>query len=417
MLFRFEIGAKVIKFMRILVVHNLHRTGSASGDDQVFRSEVRLLRSLGHEVAEYTVSNDRFDGQELIGKAFMSAGMFWSFEHYYGIIRAIKKTRPHVMHVHTFFPLLSPSILYAAHRCGVPVVATLHDTRFICPCATSLRNGESCNRCGDGRYLRMVRYGCFKNSKLQSLVVALIFSWHRIRKSFYRMIDEYICLNDIQIKLLEKIGFEKKKIIKKYNFVTDQDAGIIASQPEGVPERFVVYYGRIGEEKGIRVLMRAWEYLPDVPLVVMGGGPLEEEFRKWAEGRRNIFYLGYTDHAKCLSYAKNAAFVVMPSIWYEGCPMTAIEAESLGIPIVASNIGFFREALKDGENGLKFPLGNAEIMAACVRKLFEDPEECARMGAAARADYEAKYTPEGSAGQLIGIYRKAIHRIRLKNEG
>ena len=401
--------------MRILVVHNLHRTGSASGDDQVFLSEVRMLRDLGHEVVEYTVSNDRFDSQNLFGKALMSAGMFWSFRHYFAVIDEIKKLRPHVMHVHTFFPLLSPSVLYAAQRCGIPVVATLHDSRLICPCATSLRNGEICNLCGDGRYLRMVRYGCFKNSRAQSLAAALIFSWHRWQKSFYRKIDAYICLNDIQIQLLTGIGFEKKKITKKYNFVTDRDSNIIASRPEGVPERYAVYYGRLGEEKGVRLLMKAWEYLPDIPLVVMGGGPLEKEFEKWADGRANVYNLGYTEHRKCLSYAKNAAFVVMPSICNEGCPMTAIEAESLGLSIVANDIGFFKEAIEQGRNGLKFPMNDAEAMAACVRRLYENSEECSRMGTAARADYEAKYTQEGNAGQLIDIYRKAIHRKKWKN--
>ncbi|MCR5295132.1 MAG: glycosyltransferase family 4 protein [Lachnospiraceae bacterium] len=400
--------------MRVLVVHNLHRTGSASGDDQVFRSEVQLLRSMGHKVAEYSVSNDDFDEKGFVGKAIMSAGMLWSVRHYLGIIQTIQKMRPHVMHVHTFFPLLSPSILYAARRMKVPVVATLHDTRFICPCATSIRDGKICNLCGDGRYFRMVRYGCFKKSRVESLIVSLIFSWHRFRKSFYRMIDEYICLNDSQIHLLKEIGFDGKRVTKKYNFVADPGTGGTEVRPPGLPERYVVFYGRIGEEKGIRVLMKAWEQLPDVPLVVMGGGPLEKEFVKWAEDKPNIYYLGYMEHSLCLACARNAAFVVMPSVWYEGCPMTAIEAESLGLPIVASNMGFFKEALEHGKNGLKFPVGNAAEMAKTVRALYEDPERCVRMGEEARADYEKKYTQENNIAQLMDVYRKAIRRNRVK---
>ena len=156
--------------MKILVVHNLHRTGSASGDDQVFKNETKLLQQKGIEVIPYTVINDKFDQAGAVGKILMTLGMMWSFENYKKIEELIKREKPDIMHVHTFFPLLSPSILYAAKKYQVKVVATLHDTRFICPCATSLRNGKICNLCGDGKYFRMVKYGCFKNSRFMSLV-------------------------------------------------------------------------------------------------------------------------------------------------------------------------------------------------------------------------------------------------------
>ena len=188
--------------MKILAIHNYHRKGSASGDDQVFKSETRLLEDHGHTVARYTVSNDEFDQAGAWGKVQATAGMLWSGKNYRNVKALIAREKPDVVHVHTFFPLLSPSVLYAAKSMHVPVVATLHDTRFVCPCATSLRGTELCNECGDGHYLRMCRYGCFKNSKLQSLIVAGIFKYHRLRKSFYRQIDRYICLNDNQIRLL-----------------------------------------------------------------------------------------------------------------------------------------------------------------------------------------------------------------------
>ena len=214
--------------MKILAIHNFHRKGSASGDDQVFKSETALLESHGNTVIRYTVSNDEFDNAGAVGKVISTLGMLWSFKHYNAIQKIIKREKPDIVHVHTFFPLLSPSILYAAKRCGVKVVATLHDTRFICPCSTSLRGTELCNECGDGHYFRMCKYGCFKNSKLQSLIVAFIFKYHRIRKTFYKQIDRYICLNDNQIKLLTAIGFDNNRIVKKYNFVPDEETNLKA---------------------------------------------------------------------------------------------------------------------------------------------------------------------------------------------
>ena len=391
--------------MKILAIHNFHRKGSASGDDQVFKSETALLESHGNEVVRYTVSNDEFDAKNAIGKVISTFSMLWSFRNYREVQKLIQKEKPDIVHIHTFFPLLSPSILYAAKRSGVKVVATLHDTRFVCPCATSLRGTELCNKCGDGHYFRMCKYGCFKNSRLQSFLVAGIFMYHRIRKSFYKQIDKYICLNENQISLLKGIGFDEKKIVKKYNFVPDAEANLKAVKVEGLPERYVVFYGRIGEEKGIRVLMQIWEQLPDIPLVVMGGGPLENEFREWANEKDNVYYLGYTQHDKCLSIVKGGEFVVFPSIWYEGCSMVEIETESLGKGLVATDLGFSVEAIKNGVNGYKVKLGDVAGFVKRIRALWDNPEECRRLGEKAREDYEAKYMPEDNYRQLMEIYK------------
>lgn len=396
--------------MKILAIHNFHRKGSASGDDQVFKSETAMLTEHGHEVVRYSVCNDEFDNAGAIGKIAGIFGMIWSFKNYREVKNIISREKPDIVHVHTFFPLLSPSVLYAAKRSGCKVVATLHDTRFVCPCATSLRGNELCNLCGDGHYLRMCKYGCFKNSKLQSLPVAVNFKYHRLRKTFYKQIDKYICLNENQMSLLRGIGFDPKKMIKKYNFVPDAEANMKPQKVTGLPERYVVFYGRIGEEKGIRVLMKIWEKLPDIPLVVMGGGPLEKEFAKWAEKHKNVFFLGYTQHDKCLSIVKAGEFVVFPSIWYEGCSMVEIEAESLGNPLVATDLGFSVEAVSNGYNGFKVPLGDVNGFVKTIRELWNNEELIREMGRNARKDYEAKYQPEDNYEQLIGIYKSLLRK-------
>lgn len=389
--------------MKILAIHNFHRSGSASGDDQVFKSETSLLEQHGNTVIRYTVSNDDFDDASKLGKIKDSFGMLWSFKNYNAVKEIIDREHPDIVHIHTFFPLLSPSILYAAHRSSVPVVATLHDTRFICPCATSLRGTTLCNECGDGHYFRMCKYKCFKGSGLQSFIVANIFAYHRKRRSFYEQIDKYICLNDNQIRLLTNIGFDSDKIVKKYNFVPDQKVN--EWKPDSLPERYVVFYGRIGEEKGIRVLMNAWESLPEIPLVVMGAGPLESEFRTWADRQDNVYFLGYTQHEKCLQIVKRGEFVVFPSIWYEGCSMVEIETESLGKGLIATDLGFSAEAITDGMNGYKFPLGNIESFIDKVRILWNNADKCKEIGWNARSDYEKKYVPEDNYKQLMQIYK------------
>ena len=393
--------------MKILAIHNFHRKGSASGDDQVFKCETTLLKEHNVDVTCYHVSNDEFDNANIFNKIGLTFGMLWSFKNFKAVKKIIEKEKPDIVHVHTFFPLLSPSILYAAKKNGCKVVATLHDTRFICPCATSLRGTELCNKCGDGHYLRMFRYGCFKNSHFQSLIVACIFKYHRIRKSFYKQIDKYICLNDNQMNLLKNIGFDEKKIIKKYNFVADTELKL-AVEDHMLPERYVVFYGRIGEEKGIRILMEIWDKIFDIPLVVMGGGPLEEEFEVWAKKHEYVHFLGYTQHDRCLSIVKKSEFVVFPSIWYEGCSMVEIETESLGKAIIATDLGFSQEAVIDGYNGYKIPLNNVNEFRKKIVDLWNNTNQCKIMGENARRDYEEKYMPENNYNQLIDIYEQLI---------
>lgn len=388
--------------MKILAIHNFHRAGSASGDDQVFKQETAMLEAHGHQVIRYSAINDSFDNAGALGKLATAFSMFWSCKHYREVKKLILQHKPDVVHIHTFFPLLSPSVLYAAKKYCGKVVATLHDTRFICPCATSLRGTQLCNACGDGNYFRMVKHGCFKGSRLQSFVVACIFTVHRWCKSFYKQIDRYVCLNENQIRLLKEIGFDEKKIIKKYNFVPDVQ--VEGGEFPELPDRYVLFYGRIGEEKGIRILQQIFDRVTEIPLVVMGGGPLAEDFAKWAETKPHVHYLGYTPHEKCLSIVKGGEFVVFPSIWYEGCSMVQIETESLGKALVATDLGFSVEAIENGVNGYKVPLNDVDGFIQHIRALWADPQLCRRMGENARLDYEKKYMPEDNYRQLIDIY-------------
>ena len=394
--------------MKILAIHNFHRKGSVSGDDNVFNSETKLLEENRNTVVRYCVCNDEFDHASILGKIVATLGMLWNFKHYRAIRQLIARENPDLVHVHTFFPLLSPSVLYAAKRCGKKVVATLHDTRFICPCATSLRNTTLCNACGDGRYFRMCKYSCFKGSKLQSALVASVFTYHRLCRSFYNQIDKYICLNDNQIQLLTDIGFDRTKIIKKYNFVPDIDSGINTFAQAEIPERYVVFYGRIGEEKGIGILMQIWEQIIDIPLVVMGGGPLSEMFALWAQTKSNVYYLGYTEHTQCLAIVKGAQFVVFPSIWYEGCSMVEIETQSLGKGLIATDLGFSEEAIENGVNGYKVRLGDADGFVSAIRSLWENEDLCNEFGRNARINYVNKYLPEDNYQQLMRIYQEVV---------
>jgi glycosyltransferase involved in cell wall biosynthesis len=135
---------------------------------------------------------------------------------------------------------------------------------------------------------------------------------------------------------------------------------------------------------------------------------LQGEFSEWAIDKKQIFYLGYVPHDECMQIVKQSEFVVFPSIWYEGCSMVVIEAESLGKALVATDIGFSAEAIEDGYNGFKVPHEYVEHFVTGIKKLWDSPELCKKMGLNARKDYETKYMPKDNFKQLISIYENIV---------
>lgn len=393
--------------MKVLLVHNFHRAGSASGDDQVFKHEAAMLERAGVKVIKYVVQTDEFDMKGALGKVFSCLSMLWSTKIYREIRQICKKENPDIVHVHTFFPLISPAVFVAAHKSGVKVVQTLHDTRYVCPNASSICNDSICKECIDGKYFRMIRKKCFKNSRAQSAVVALIFSMHRLNRTFYKNIDRYIYLNEAQKKLFLAAGFDNRKFIKKYNSVAEP----CPSKSERVlPEKYAVYCGRIGQEKGISVLCKAWEKLPDVPLVIMGAGPQEDMLKQFIKTHPDlqIQYLGYVPHDECQGIMGNAEFVLLPSICYEGCSMTVIEAFSLGKPVIATDIGFMHEAISAVGINTVFPMKDYNALRHKVIELWNDPDLCSQYGKIARNEYENKYSEPIDIANLTKIYYDCI---------
>lgn len=391
--------------MKILVVHNSHRSGSSSGDDVVFRKEAELLEKNGNFITRYNPSNDEFDGSGAIKKVSIALQIPWSLRAFRAIKRILSQGKPDIVHVHNFFPLISPSIYYAVQSMGIPVVQTLHDFRPLCGMAFFMRDGSICEECRDGSFFRSVSYGCFRGSRAQTVPVALMLKLHTMLATFKRKIDAYICLTESQRKIFSEAGFDKDKLFIKPNFIED------TPEPgESKAGDYAVFIGRIGEEKGLRTLINAWKDLPDIPLKIIGNGPDIKKFRSLAMDIKNIDFIGYRPHYECMKLLGAARFLVAPSICYETFGLTIVEAFSHSRPVVASNLAAMADIVKDGITGLLFTPKDFRELAEKARWLWKNVEECISMGQHARKEYEAKYTPEKNIEILMGIYRKVIER-------
>ena len=184
---------------------------------------------------------------------------------------AAQKNRPDVVHIHNFFPRFSPSIYYACHREGVPVVQTLHNFRLLCAGAELYRDGKVCEECLDHSVLRGIRYGCYQGSKLGTAVLTLMVEVHRRAHTWSNMVDCYIALTEFARQKMIAGGLPADRMRVKPNFVLP-DPG---AKP-GLGD-YALFVGRMVKSKGVLATLEAWKQLPGVPLHIVGDGPCREQ--------------------------------------------------------------------------------------------------------------------------------------------
>ena len=383
--------------MRVLVAHNAYQ--QRGGEDSVAQAEVDLLRSRGHEVLLYSRHNDEIAGQ---GKAALAMQTVWSRRTSHDVDRLVREFDPDVIHVHNTFPLISPSLYWAADRASRPVVQTLHNFRLLCPQAMFLREGKVCEDCLGHLPWRGVARGCYRGSVAQSGVLAGAVTLHRALGTYRHKVTRYVALNQFCRDKFVQGGLPAERIRIKPNFI-ESDA-----RPQWSERSGGLFVGRLSEEKGVDVLAAAVKQLPSNPVSVIGGGDLAT-LATAAFGER---YLGFKPMGEILQQMGRSLYLVVPSIWYENFPRTIVEAYSCGLPVIASRIGALAEIVTDGVTGLLFEPGDAQDLAHKLQWAEDHPEAMCEMGRAARAAFDAHYTPERNYQQLMEIYVDAIEHVR-----
>ncbi len=389
--------------MRILQLHNRYQI--TGGEEGVVQAEQELLRSQGHAVDLLEVTNDAIQGT--VGKAIAGINAVYSLTSKRKVLSTIHQFKPDVVHVHNFFPLLSPSVYDACQAAGVPVVQTLHNYRLICPKATLFRDNQICELCiGKAIPMPGVQHGCYRDSRSQSAIVAAMISWHRLQKTWQSRVDAYIALTEFQKAKLIEGGLPAHKIYVKPNFVFSAPAAV--STPR---ENFALFVGRLSEEKGLQVLIEAYRQSPlDLPLKIVGDGLIREALEqevKAAGLSDRITFLGRQDRHTVLQLMQKAMCLVFPSIWYEGFPLTIVEAFACGLPVVVPKLGSMAEIVRDQETGLHFVSGNAIDLAQKMQVLQQQEELRSRLSLNSRLVYGKEYTANKNYQQLISIYQKA----------
>jgi glycosyltransferase involved in cell wall biosynthesis len=387
--------------LRVLQIHNRYQ--QAGGEDVVVRAERALLEDHGHEVELFEADNAKIAG--FSGHVRTALGTVYSHGAKVCVARRIATFRPDVVHVHNFFPLLSPAIFYACREAGIPVVQTLHNYRLICPNALLLRSGRPCEDCVGKKFAWPgVLHACYRDSRLGTASVATMTSVHRWTGTWRNQVDVFIALTEFSKRKLVQGGLPDEKIVVKPNFVSDPGS---AGDGNG---GFALFVGRLSEEKGIELLLSAWKRSsPTVGLKVVGDGPLAIEVAETV-GDSGVEWLGQLAGEKVRQLMRQASFLAVPSLCYETFSLAIIEAFAARLPVIAAGHGSMASLVEHGRTGLHFRAGDAEDLAAKVEWALNHPKEMARMRREVRAEYLAKYTPERNYEMLMEIYDRVTRK-------
>jgi len=389
--------------MKLLIAHNRYRY--PGGEDQVFSREGELLRSAGHQVVEYVRHNREIPEHNVLNSLRVGMRTLWARDSAHDLRQILRRENPDLVHFHNTFPLISPAAYYACKQEGIPVVQSLHNPRFMCPAATLSREGKACEDClGKTVPWQGIVHACYHNSHCQTTVVAGMLALHRLLGTWQEQVDAYIVFTEFFRQKFIAAGLPPDKIFVKPHFL-NTDPGV--KQESG---DYALFVGRLAPEKGVPMLLKAWQNLRHIPLRIRGEGSLEKDVNQFKRSSPLVDTLPFLSQKECFDLMKGARFLVWPSAgYYETFGLVAIEAFACGTPVIASRSGAMQELVADGNTGLHFEPNNAEDLAAKVEWAWNHPREMKVMGEAGRREFLSKYTATPNLETLERIYGRAIH--------
>lgn len=382
--------------MRILQLHTPYR--QPGGEDAVVRAERAVLEQAGHKVHQHIEDNP---GSPIRAAAAL-AGSLWNPLSARRVIDAVDMARPDVAHVHNTWFASSPSVLSALRRRQIPVVMTVHNYRLVCVNGLFLRDGAPCEKCLDHSPWPAVRHRCYRNSAATSAVAAAGIAVHRKLDTWSRFVHRFIVLTEFARGRLVRAGIPSQRLVQGSNFV--EDFGPRSTAPS--ESRAVLFVGRLSPEKGVHVLLDAWRAAAcrGLRLDVIGDGPDRARLEKNAPS--GVTFLGRQPAAEVTDRLLRARALVIPSVWYEGQPVTALEGLAAGTPLMLSDIGGLPEVLAGGQGGWICPANRSDALAQRL-KLLADDHAVDAQGAHARQRYLDAFTPSAAVTRLEAVYAEA----------
>lgn len=367
-------------------------------------------RCVGNHIRCYTKNMDFHTGK--LQKILYPFKIIYSVEAKKKMYMVLEDFRPDVVHINNINFQLTPSIIDAVRKfekrkkVRIKIVATAHDYQWVCPNHMLMipSSKKLCFACEGGKYMNCSKNKCIHNSTLKSVLGSVEAYFYDIRR-IYRKIDITICPSDFLNKKLSTNNMFKNRTITMHNFSIshekkseEADKGVLSKY--NIPSKYVIYFGRFSEEKGVRTLLNVCGELSHIPFVFAGTGPLEEDVNKVD----NIINVGFQAGEDLVNLVSLAQFCVFPSEWYENCPFSVMETQTYGTPIIASNLGGTPELVEDKITGELFEGGNENELRNKIDSLWEKQD----ITTVYKENCKEKefITIEKYCDKLLGIYKE-----------
>lgn len=365
-----------------------------------------LLKSHGHEVAIFAMQHPDtlptpwswYFPSEVKFKP--GPGMIEAFLRPFGT-REVKNKfnallddfQPDVVHLNNIHSQLSPLIAELAHQRGIKVVWTLHDYKLLCPRYDCLRDGKkACEECFTNKH-KVLEYKCMKGSAVASLL-AYKEAMKSNRERIEKCTDIYLCPSRFMANKMTEGGFSPDKIHKLCNFIDVEKC----RKDSYSKEDYYCFIGRLSHEKGIKTLIESANSLP-YKLVIIGGGPLEEEAK--AQAGNKVEFVGFKQWEQIKEIVGKARFSVIPSECYENNPLSVIEAQCLGTPVLGARIGGIPELIEEGVSGMTFESRNVKDLKEKIESMFATSFDYRVIAESSQRRYNA----ENYYNQIVEIYK------------
>lgn len=413
--------------MRILLVHKFWR--KTGGAENYFQDTAAILRANGHEVKFFTTdfpaanSSDVFVRDENV--------VFGAYENYLdgSILKKLtsvpeiiysKKNKalfenlldsfqPDIVHVFALFTTITPSILDACRERNIPAVMSCNDYKHICPNYRLFHNGKICEACKGNKFFNAALKNCCKHSLGVSVVSAVESYVHHFSGVVKNNISAFLFESKFMLEKTKEFWGDKYT----YDFV-GKPFDVKKFAPSSQNKNYVLYAGRLSDEKGVDVLIKAMQYNQDIPLVIAGSGSEEEKLKQLASSLQltKISFKGNVQADEMKQLMSNCSFVVIPSVWYENFPYVLAEAYAYGKPVIGSNMGGIPEYIIESETGFIYNSYNEKELAEKIKQLFNDKEKTLIMGNNARVYAEAMFSTQSFFQNIMKIYT----RIKAQRE-
>lgn len=399
--------------MRILMVSKFR--AFQGGVETHLHDLISGLRSLGNEVelfsSEDVGGRSGFDAnaRSVTSKVHSVASLLWNSQARRALQQAISDFQPDVVHYHSIYHQLSPSVLGAT---AVPAVMTLHDYKLVAPCYSLYRDSDICTDCVGLKFpLPAIKNRCVKNSMLASAICA---GEQLVYKGRYEQnVDQFIVPSGYLFNKLVSSGIPAGQMTV-VPWGVPRESTAAAQRPADESTPYFLYAGRLHESKGFNQLLAAWESVQvkkDFRLVVAGAGAEGDRVRAAAVKDPSIQYLGVVDRSDLLELVSRASATVVPSIVPETMGLSALESMTAGTPVIATLRGALSDLSGEGVISVSAEALTRELRDVFSRCVAEPDFLAGKRVELAKRDMSI-YSRDAMVTKIVAVYSSVLSSVR-----